>query len=423
MATQPAYTPYPVPTPWINQPSAYNYNASNQIKSSGSPQGFVVNPYSGPQYASPSDVLGASSSKPYVQQIPSPTPAPQQQSQSSGGGGGGSAPSGPRQITEQDALNMGLDWNNLPGGYSRATPDRGAMENQMRNEISGAYDAYFRQLDDMVGGLGNQQSNYNQQIENSYGQNLSDLTGQKNMSMGELGSQRQKNQEQQVKSLRDISDNIRNLFRTGNVMLGTRGAGDSSAANQYAYAVTKVGSKERGNVMDQTRSIENDISGREAKLNEVYMMEKSRLGTERQNQILNIANQFEQARQNLMQAKAQGQLEKGVSLNNLSRELLNQATQRMMQIDADVRNRANMLDQWALNNSTNIAQLRQNMSAIGGYKAPNVQANAIMGTPTFDAQNNMTTSLRPATGYSTGATNAEEQQPSSLFNLGSYLRR
>src|SRR3990167_491137 len=44
-----------------------------------------------------------------------------------GGGGGGSDysssySSGSKVITEQDALRLGLDWNNLPGGYSRAAP-------------------------------------------------------------------------------------------------------------------------------------------------------------------------------------------------------------------------------------------------------------------------------------------------------------
>lgn len=416
------YTPYPAPTPWINQPSAPSYNASNQIKSSGSPQGFVVNRYasqggSNPQYASPADVLGASVVKPYSQKIPSPAPSSQpQQTPQPGGGGGGSAPSsGPRTITEQDALNMGLDWNNLPGGYSRSVPNQGAMENQMRNEISGAYDSYFRQLDDMMGGFDKQQKNYNDMIGNNYSQGITDLTGQKNMGMTDLGAQRTKNQEQQVKSLRDISDNIRNLFRTGNVMLGTRGAGDSSAANQYAYAVTKVGSKERGNVMEQTRSIENDIAGRESRLNEIYTTESSRLANERNNQLLQVANQFEQARQQLMQQKAQGQLDKGVSLANLSRELLNQATQRAMMIDQDIRNRASMLEQWAMNNAKTIGELRSNMSAIGAYRAPQVQANAIMGSPQFDSMGNMQTSLRPATGY--GASNTNEQQPKSLLDL------
>lgn len=416
MASVP-YTPYPAPTPWINQPSAPSYNASNRIKSSGSPQGFVVNPYSGPQFASPSDVAIAGQSTPYVQKIQSPSSgqvAGASTQQQSGGGGGGS-PSGARAITEQEAVGMGLDWNNLPSGYSRSVPNQGAMENQMRNEISGAYDSYFRQLDDMMGGFDKQQKNYNDMIGNNYSQGITDLTGQKNMGMTDLGAQRTKNQEQQVKSLRDISDNIRNLFRTGNVMLGTRGAGDSSAANQYAYAVTKVGSKERGNVMEQTRSIENDIAGRESRLNEIYTTESSRLANERNNQLLQVANQFEQARQQLMQQKAQGQLDKGVSLANLSRELLNQATQRAMMIDQDIRNRASMLDQWAMNNAKTIGELRSNMSAIGAYRAPQVQANAIMGSPQFDSMGNMQTSLRPATGY--GASNTNEQQPKSLLDL------
>ena len=56
----PTYTPYPVPTPWINVPGASQQKQSDAIKASGSPQGFVVNPYSGgsnPKFASPAVLL------------------------------------------------------------------------------------------------------------------------------------------------------------------------------------------------------------------------------------------------------------------------------------------------------------------------------------------------------------------------------
>lgn len=61
-----------------------------------------------------------------------------------------------------------------------------------------------------------------------------------------------------------------------------------------------------------------------------------------------------------------------------------------MQVDADFRNRQNTLTQWAASNATNINQLKTNLAAVGQYNAPGIQMQSINGTPSFDAQGNMT---------------------------------
>ena len=179
-------------------------------------------------------------------------------------------------ISEGDAIARGWDVNNLPGGYSLYRPGPSAeqqavtaRENQARSDIEGGYNQYFSQLDQMLGGIPGQRTGQEQIVGNNYNQGISDINAQRTSSLGDLATSERKNQEQQVKSLTDIADNIRNLFKTGNVMLGTRGAGDSSAADQYSYAVTQLGSKQRGDVLSQTRSIQNDIADREAKLNNI----------------------------------------------------------------------------------------------------------------------------------------------------------
>lgn len=386
----PTYTPYPAPTPWINQPSAPSYADSNAIKASGSPQGFVVNPYSGPQFASPADVSIAGVSKPYVPQIqaPQPSAATTSQTQSSGG-----------NITEQEAVAKGLDWNNLPSGYSRNIPAQQGpsqadlLAQQTRNEINTGFDNYFSELDRMLGNIPSQQAGQNQMVENNYNQGISDINAQKASSMGDLATQRRKTGESQVKSLADIADNIRSLFQTGNVMLGTRGAGDSSAADRYSYAVTKLGSKQRGDVMAQTRAIEADIGDREAKLNNIVTQETAKLKTNRDNQILQIAQYFQDAQNQLLQAKANGQLQRGQSLATLSTQLYQQAQQQLMAADADFKNRQNSLLSWAENNSKTIGELKNNLAALGQYNAPGIQTQSINGTPTFDAQGNMSAPL------------------------------
>lgn len=348
-----------------------------------------------PTFGSPLPVVNPGSSYNGAPTPGSPLPVSNPAPSSSGGGGGGGG-GGSRSITEQEALGLGLDWNNLPGGYSRNAPSGPSPDElaaRARGEISAGYDSYFSQLDQMLGNIPGQRAGQEQIVNNNYNQGISDLGAQKASSMGDLATQRRKTGESQVKSLADIADNIRSLFQTGNVMLGTRGAGDSSAADRYSYAVTKLGSKQRGDVMAQTRSIEADIGDREAKLNNIVTQETAKLKTNRDNQILQVAQYFQDQMNALLQAKAQGQLQKGQSLASLSTQLLQQAQQQLMTADSDFRNRQNSLLSWAESNSKTIGELKNNLAALGQYNAPGIQTQSINGTPTFDAQGNMSAPL------------------------------
>lgn len=326
-----------------------------------------------------------------------PAPAPQQQQQSSGG-----------NISEADALAKGWDVNNLPSGYSISRPastgpsQADLLAQQTRNDINAGFDAYTSQLDQMLGTLPGQQTGQNQIAQNSYNQGISDIGAQKASSLADLSTSSRKNSEQQVKSLADIADNIRNLFQTGNVMLGTRGAGDSSAADRYSYAVTKLGSKQRGDVLAQTRSIENDIADRAAKLNNIVTQETGKLKTNLDNQILQIAQFFQDKQNEIMQAKANGQLQRGQSLASLSTQLLQVAQQQLAAVEADHRAKQNSLLSWAESNSKTIGELKNNLAQLGQYSVPNVQAGTINGQATFDAQGNLSVPLFGGGGsYST----------------------
>lgn len=354
-----------------------------------------TNPYTGGQNTSTGlssagqdfgQRLRASTSIYSTTQTQQPTQQTQQISGGSGGGGG--------SISDAQYDALGVARGDI-GGYNRVLAEQGRNQvdqgQQIRNEINQGFDAYISGLDNMLGNLPGQRKGQEQIVQNSYNQGVSDLTAQKTSSQADLDTQRRKTQEGQVKTLADIADNIRNLFHTGNVMLGTRGAGDSSAANQYSYAVTKLGSKQRGDVLAQTRSIEADIQDRESKLNNIFTQETSKLKTERDNNILQIAQYFQDKQNELIQAKAQGNLQRGQSLAQLSTQLLNQAQQYLMQADADYKNKQNALLTWATNNATTIGQLKSNLAAVGQYNAPGIQAQSINGAPTFDAQGNLNT--------------------------------
>lgn len=238
---------------------------------------------------------------------PVSAPAP-----TSGGGGGSSQP----------------NWDPYWGANTDAhNADIQRQQDELRGQIEGGWNDYLGSLNGILNdGLGSQRTAQENIANSQYTQGENALNTQK------------------AKSMRDISSNIKNAFQAGNIYLGARGAGDSSAANQYGFAVNQEGAKQTGN------------------LNEFVTGKLSDLGSQRDQQINQIAAWFADAQNQIRQQIASGQLSKSRDLQSLTQNLLNQALQAKAQVDQNIQNQHNALLQWATSNSQNIGQLTQNIS-------------------------------------------------------------
>lgn len=281
------------------------------------------------------------------------------------------------------------DWAATGGSKANQSTGGTNLNNQLRSEIEGGYNTYINDLNNLYGGLGTQAKSQEDIANRSYGQSISDLNANKQSSLMDLGTSQRKVEENQVKNLRDISSNLQNQYMAGNVMLGSRGAGDSSAANQYSYALNRIGSKERGNVMNQTASSLADIETQKAKLNNIVTQETSRLDTELGNTKSQISSWLAEQQNAVGQMIAQGKLNKSQEIASLTQNLLNQAISAYNTKVQEVANKKSTLENWAASNATNIQQLASNMQAIGQF-APNMPtANTLNGGVSMDAQGNM----------------------------------
>jgi hypothetical protein len=288
-----------------------------------------------------------------------------------------------------------------PGGFSGGgaptpvqsgpSPEQLAVQNgsnQVRNDINSGYDSYFNSLNDQLNTTLPGQRAAQEGIANSqYQQGVSQLDTQKNLGVQDLNTQREKATTQQGKTLQDLTDNIRNLFQSGNTYLGARGAADSSAADQYSYALTKMGSKQRGDVTSQYAGIQNDINGRESRLNEIYNGQVKDLGFQRDQQINSIAQWFGEQQNALKQAQAQGQLAKGQDLASLSRDLLNNAMSSLQQVQQQHQAQTSALQEWAMNHSNDINSLKQNLSQVSQTNYAMPTAAPLNGSPSVAGGN------------------------------------
>ena len=197
---------------------------------------------------------------------------------------------------------------------------------------------------------------------------------------------KEQTQEGQARSLRDVSGNIRNAMMAGNVFLGASGAGDSSAANQYSYALNKFGTQQRGDILRQGSDTMKEIGDREAKIQNIFTQETNRLGSERDQKIMQVASWFADAQRQLQLAKGQGQLAKGQDLASISKTMLNQALGELNRVNIESSNSRSMLEQWALNNAKTVAEAKSNLQQTQNFNpAAFAQKAQRVGAPQRDA--------------------------------------
>ena len=316
----------------------------------------------------------------------------------------------PQGTSQQDIINAykAMGWTDVNAiladyaatGGSKINGGSGGGEDlnaRLRSEIESGYDSYINDLNNLYGGLTTQAGAQENIAQNSYEQSIKDLLANKESSLGDLGLTEQKLQANQVKNLRDIASNIQNQYMAGNVMLGARGAGDSSAANQYSYALNRIGSKERGNAMNTAAMGQAEIENQKAKLNNIVTQETSRLDTELANTKQQISSWLAEQQNAVSQMISQGKLNKSKEIASLTQNLLNQALSAYQTKQQEIAGRKSALESWAMSNANNIKQLQANMSAIGQF-APNMaQARTLNGSVTTDAQGN----IRGLYGYGT----------------------
>lgn len=291
-------------------------------------------------------------------------------SSGSGGSGGSTQPSSKSQSNEVDSRTRAL-----------------------QKSISSDWDQYIRGLDDQLGGLNTSRVAQENIVNSQYNQGVNTLGLQRDQGLQELDQDRTAAMQNQTSSLRDIAGNIRNAFQAGNVYLGARGASDSSAANQYSYALNKMGTQQRSDVMNNTANILADVDARESNLNNIYSTEVNNLGEQRNQQIQQVGMWFADVQNQIRQMQAEGRLSKSQDLNNLSKDLLNQAIARVKQIEQMAINRKQALDQWAMGVSENIGQLRNNMKSVADFSFQAPQAQRIAGAPQIDSSGNMMTNF------------------------------
>lgn len=266
-------------------------------------------------------------------------------------------------------------------GPSQAEIDaaRRAEEERVRNQISSGYDTYITGLDDMLNGLDTQKGHMENIQAGQLKQWETTLGAQREEGLEDLQGEREKTTANQQSNFNKLAEDLRNQMRAGNIYLGARGAGDSSASNMYSYALGRQGNQIRGDLMAQTAGIQNEINKREGNLNRIYNTEINNAQTEYNNGMSEIARWFAEKQTEIGQMKNQAGLDKNLSLAQLSMDLLNQARQAAQELQDHFIAKQDALDQWAINNSNSINEVKSNLAQLANYYAPGLTMGKVQG--------------------------------------------
>lgn len=365
--------------------------------------------YAGPSRTGPQSTLGSQStysaptySSSYSSGGSTYTPPSGGSNDTDGGGTGFSASDFARSLgyasTGEAKAALGVD--SLEDYYNSGGAQAG--------QISDAWDDYLGGLDNQIGNLQNILSSSQDTATSQYNQGLNTLGNQLTQGQQFLEGNREEAQSNQARNLRDISGNIRNAFQAGNVYLGTRGAADSSAANQYSYALTKMGTQQRSDVMQGTAKILNDINQRESMLKSEYDTAVNNLEQQKNERFAEIDQWFNNAMIQIQNAKNEGRFRKAEDLRNASQDALNRAIQEMNRVQSEAQNRRSMLEQWALGVSSDINSLRANWQEISRPQYGLPQASSPNYAPNVDSSGNI--------NYYSGAGGYEDDLQNNIFS-------
>lgn len=265
------------------------------------------------------------------------------------------------------------------GGQPSGPSQQELMERRMRDSINAGFNDYFGSLDKIAGLLPEQRQTWEGEINNLYGNQRGQIQRSKKNQMQQMDQYETEARQNKAQTLRDMYADMRNLWQAGQNYLGAMGAGDSSAVGRYTTALTKAGNRNATSVMNQANKIMNDINMKRGQIESTVAQELDNLETWKNSKLNDIASWVNTQKQQIQQARANGQLQKADAVNQLNTQIMNQALNRISMLDQEAANFRSGLKQWAIDRSDNLAQLQQNLQGLGQYNMPGYRIDQVSG--------------------------------------------
>ena len=224
------------------------------------------------------------------------------------------------------------DWEakGRPGGnvYTGAP---GPSPEQVRGEISSAYNPVFSELDRRLGLLPEQMESMKKQVGELYSYQTGEAGLGKERGLESLATEERGEVSRSAGTLRDLSANIRNLLEVVQNLYG-----GSSAVPAVATGIGKEATKARGGVLETRNEALRQIQSKVTDVEKAFGQQLEKIDLWKSNQLMDITREFETRRDEIEGQKVGASQEKAQNLANLEMQIFTNAQQRLANLDQSV---------------------------------------------------------------------------------------
>lgn len=235
---------------------------------------------------------------------------------------------------------------------AKAAADKAALEEQTRNDINAEYEPIFAELDRRLGTLPGQKAADEAFINDSAVDQKKTIDMQKDQSTGQAT-------QNAAKTVRDLEENTNNLI---NAQLMRLGAGADGSAGLYgSEIITRQGTRERGNVLNQRDQIL-------ANINNIATTESNKIETWKKTKLYEATQFYNSKIDEINGQKAQAGSDKARALTELRKGLATDYINRVRELDDQVASWKQGINQWAIERQASIEDARNSISSAGATK-------------------------------------------------------
>jgi len=251
--------------------------------------------------------------------------------------------------------------------------------NALRNSVNTQYDQVFAVLDEMAGRIPQQRAEREANLANLYNAQQNEINTAMQGSLGALDASRANVKANQVQSVRDLQDNLRKMLQAANIQLGIGGAGDSSAANMYAYALSKQAGRGSADISNQASRQYAAIDAQAQQIRATADDQLAKLETWKATNLDNIVVDTQNRLDNIQAQKANATGQRAAALTSAEQSIINNALTQLQKIGDQATQWQQALTAWTLDRMATLDDAKLQISGLGKYDVADIVANELKG--------------------------------------------
>ncbi len=231
----------------------------------------------------------------------------------------------------------------------------------------------------MAGLIPQQEAERKASLTNLYNAQRNEINTAMQGSLGALDASRANVKANQVQSVRDLQDNLRKMLQAANIQLGIGGAGDSSAANMYAYALSKQAGRGSADISNQASRQYAAIDAQAQQIRATADDQLAKLETWKATNLDNIVVDTQNRLDNIRAQKANATGQRAAALVSAEQSIINNALTQLQKIGDQATQWQQALTAWTLDRMATLDDAKLQISGLGKYDVADIVANELKG--------------------------------------------